>query len=107
MSGQEVEGIAARFESLEENGRKETETTNEILGRSRRSFKVPRSAMGLEEQVIAAGVVISQPTLSLDELLCILDQIEKLLLKVEQSPTKSKLDALTLLMNALGAEDFV
>lgn len=55
----------------------------------------------LEQQLKEAGKQLSHPPDSVDELLPVLDQVEKLLSKVDQSPKKSMLDALKPLMNAL------
>ncbi|XP_075518268.1 sister chromatid cohesion protein PDS5 homolog C-like isoform X1 [Primulina tabacum] len=65
------------------------------------------SDMELEEQLTAAGNALSQPPSSLDELLRLLDRIEELLSKVEQSPAKSMLTALSPLMDALITEYFL
>ncbi|KAI7752993.1 hypothetical protein M8C21_026734 [Ambrosia artemisiifolia] len=55
----------------------------------------------LEKQLKEAGKQLSRPSDSVDELLRLLDKVEKLLLKVDQSPRKSMLDALKPSMNAL------
>ncbi|XP_075516326.1 sister chromatid cohesion protein PDS5 homolog C-like [Primulina tabacum] len=65
------------------------------------------SDMELEERLTAAGNALLKPPSSLDELLRLLDRIEELLSKVEQSPTKSMLTALSPLMDALITEYFL
>ncbi|KAK9077874.1 hypothetical protein SSX86_006212 [Deinandra increscens subsp. villosa] len=56
----------------------------------------------LEQQLKKAGKQLSLPWNSVvDELLRVLDQLEKLLLRVDQSPKQSMLDALKPSMNAL------
>ncbi|KAI3692100.1 hypothetical protein L6452_31909 [Arctium lappa] len=55
----------------------------------------------LEQQLKEAGKQLSHPPDSVDELLPVLDQVEKLLSKVDQSPKKSMLDALKPSMKAL------
>lgn len=55
----------------------------------------------LEQQLKEAGKQLSHPPESVDELLPVLDQVEKLLSKVDQSPKKSMLDALKPSMKAL------
>ncbi|XP_073053728.1 sister chromatid cohesion protein PDS5 homolog C-like isoform X2 [Primulina eburnea] len=65
------------------------------------------SDMELEERLTAAGNALFQPPSSLDEVLRLLDRIEELLSKVEQSPTKSMLTALSPLMDALITEYFL
>ncbi|KAI3828674.1 hypothetical protein L1987_02782 [Smallanthus sonchifolius] len=55
----------------------------------------------LEQQLKEAGKRLSHPPDSVDELLPVLDQVEKLLSKVDQSPKKSMLDALKPSMKAL------
>ncbi|KAG5601581.1 hypothetical protein H5410_032951 [Solanum commersonii] len=61
----------------------------------------------LEEQIAVAGNKLIEPPSSLDELLRLLDQVESSLSKVEQSPAKSMHDALSPLMKALVANDFL
>ncbi|XP_057803846.1 LOW QUALITY PROTEIN: sister chromatid cohesion protein PDS5 homolog C-like [Salvia miltiorrhiza] len=58
----------------------------------------------LEERLTAAGKSLAQPPSSLDELLPLLDRVEELLSKVEQSPPKTMQNALTPLMKALVME---
>ncbi|KAL6498278.1 hypothetical protein OROGR_028675 [Orobanche gracilis] len=67
----------------------------------------PFSDKELEERLTAAGKSLLQPPSSLDELLPLLDQIEKLLSKVEQSPTQSMHTALSPLMKALVMEELL
>ncbi|XP_071727463.1 sister chromatid cohesion protein PDS5 homolog C-like [Rutidosis leptorrhynchoides] len=55
----------------------------------------------LERQLKERGKQLSHPSDSIYELLSVLDQLEKLLLKVDQSPRKSMLDALKPSMKAL------
>ncbi|KAK9059434.1 hypothetical protein SSX86_022054 [Deinandra increscens subsp. villosa] len=55
----------------------------------------------LEQQLKELGNQLSHPSDSVDELLRVLDQLEKLLLRVDQSPKQSMLDALKPSMNAL------
>ncbi|CAI9290862.1 unnamed protein product [Lactuca saligna] len=55
----------------------------------------------LEQQLKEAGKQLSHPPDSVDGLLPVLDQVEKLLSKVDQSPKKSMLDALKPSMRAL------
>ncbi|KAI3690114.1 hypothetical protein L2E82_48089 [Cichorium intybus] len=55
----------------------------------------------LEQQLKEAGKRLLHPPDSVDELLPVLDQVEKLLSKVDQSPKKSMLDALKPSMRAL------
>ncbi|XP_051137192.1 sister chromatid cohesion protein PDS5 homolog C-like [Andrographis paniculata] len=62
------------------------------------------SGKELEDKLAAAGNNLLQPPSSVDELLSLLDQIEDLLTKVEQSPAKSMQTALSPLMNALLVE---
>ncbi|KAG8375828.1 hypothetical protein BUALT_Bualt10G0140900 [Buddleja alternifolia] len=64
----------------------------------------PLSHEELEERLTAAGNSLLQPP---DELLPLLDRIEELLSKVEQSPAKSMQTALSPLMKALVAEELV
>ncbi|CAI9759701.1 unnamed protein product [Fraxinus pennsylvanica] len=61
----------------------------------------------MEEQLKAAGNRLLQPPDSLDKLLPLLDQIEDLLSKVEQSPVKSIQAALSPLMKALVADELL
>ncbi|XP_012857815.1 PREDICTED: uncharacterized protein LOC105977091 isoform X2 [Erythranthe guttata] len=61
----------------------------------------------LEERLSAAGSSLLQPSTSPDDLLPLLDQIEELLSKVEQSPAKSMQDAISPLMKGLVAEELV
>ncbi|PIN23151.1 hypothetical protein CDL12_04131 [Handroanthus impetiginosus] len=67
----------------------------------------PLSDKELEERLSAVGNSLLQPPSSLDELLPLLDQIEELLSKVEQSPAKSMQTALSPLMKAVVAEELV
>ncbi|KZV53754.1 cyclin-dependent kinase C-1-like [Dorcoceras hygrometricum] len=67
----------------------------------------PLSDRELEERLSAAGNALYRPPSSLDELLRLLDRIEELLSKMEQSPAKSMLTPLSPLMDALIAEDFL
>ncbi|KAL6523871.1 hypothetical protein OROMI_030966 [Orobanche minor] len=67
----------------------------------------PFSDKELEERLTAAGKSLLQPPSSLDELLPLLDQIEKLLSKVEQSPTQSMQTALSPLVKALVVEELL
>ncbi|XP_071730569.1 sister chromatid cohesion protein PDS5 homolog C-like [Rutidosis leptorrhynchoides] len=55
----------------------------------------------LERQLKERGKQLSHPSDSIDELLSVLDHVEKFLSKVDQSPTKSFLDALKPLKNEL------
>ncbi|XP_076942912.1 uncharacterized protein LOC143612948 [Bidens hawaiensis] len=55
----------------------------------------------LEPQLKDVGKQLSHPLDSNDELLLVLDKLEKLLLKVDQSPKKSMLEALRPSINAL------
>ncbi|KAK9067878.1 hypothetical protein SSX86_011989 [Deinandra increscens subsp. villosa] len=55
----------------------------------------------LEKQLKEAGKRLSHPPDSVNELLPVLDEVEKLLSKVDQSPKKSMLDALKPSMKAL------
>lgn len=59
------------------------------------------SDVELEQQLKEAGKQLSHPSDSIDELLRVLDQVERLLSKVDQSPDKSMLDALKPSMKAL------
>ncbi|KAK6140819.1 hypothetical protein DH2020_025436 [Rehmannia glutinosa] len=61
----------------------------------------------LEQRLTAAGKSLLQPPPSPDELLPLLDKIEELLSKVEQSPAKSMQASLSPLMKALVVEDLV
>ncbi|KAL6502122.1 hypothetical protein OROGR_027255 [Orobanche gracilis] len=67
----------------------------------------PFSDKELEERLTAAGKSLLQPPSSLDELLPLLDQIEKLLSKVEQSPIQSMQTALSPLVKALVVEELL
>ncbi|GER31477.1 sister chromatid cohesion protein PDS5 homolog A [Striga asiatica] len=61
----------------------------------------------LEERLTAAGNSLLQPPSSVFELLSLLDQIEELLSKVEQSPAQSMQTALSPLTKALIMEELV
>ncbi|KAG8375987.1 hypothetical protein BUALT_Bualt09G0016200 [Buddleja alternifolia] len=67
----------------------------------------PLSHKEREERLNAAGNKLLQPPSSIDELLPLLDRIEELLSKVEQSPAKSMQTAVSPLMKALVAEELV
>ncbi|KAK4415417.1 hypothetical protein Salat_2649100 [Sesamum alatum] len=78
-----------------------------IKERAKKKTMPPLSDKELEERLAAAGNSLLQPPSSLDELLPLLDRIEELLSKVEQSPAKSMQAALSPLMKALVAEELV
>ncbi|KAL8475229.1 hypothetical protein ACS0TY_031586 [Phlomoides rotata] len=61
----------------------------------------------LEEQLAEAGKTLVSPLPPLDQLRLLLDEIEGLLSKVEQSPAKSMQNALSPLMKALVMEDLL
>ncbi|CAA0841960.1 Unknown protein [Striga hermonthica] len=61
----------------------------------------------LEERLASAGKSLLQPPSSVDELLPLLDQIEELLSKVEQSPVQSMQAVLSPLMKALVMEELL
>ncbi|GFQ06805.1 sister chromatid cohesion protein pds5 [Phtheirospermum japonicum] len=67
----------------------------------------PLSDKELEERLSAAGNSLLKPPSSRDELLPVLDKIEELLQKVEQSPARSMQTALSPLMKALVAEELL
>ncbi|GER51737.1 sister chromatid cohesion protein PDS5 homolog A [Striga asiatica] len=61
----------------------------------------------LEERLASAGKSLLQPPSSVDELLPLLDQIEELLSKVEQSPAQSMQTVLSPIMKALVLEELL
>ncbi|XP_076936673.1 uncharacterized protein LOC143603892 [Bidens hawaiensis] len=64
-------------------------------------LKMAATDVDLEPQLKDVGKQLSQQLDSNDELLLVLDKLEKLLLKVDQSPKKSMLEALRPSINAL------
>ncbi|KAL3656100.1 Sister chromatid cohesion protein PDS5 C [Castilleja foliolosa] len=68
---------------------------------------LPLSDKELEERLSAAGNSLLHHPSSPDELLPLLDQIEELLQKVEQSPARSMQTALSPLTKALVAEELL
>ncbi|OAY65887.1 Sister chromatid cohesion protein PDS A [Ananas comosus] len=62
---------------------------------------------GLEDRLRKIGDRLRSPATSVEELLPLLDRAERLLLKVEQSPSQSMINAIRPAMNALVAEELL
>ncbi|PSS17729.1 Sister chromatid cohesion protein PDS5 B-B like [Actinidia chinensis var. chinensis] len=61
----------------------------------------------LEEQLVEAGNKLLHPPSSVDDLLILLEQVENILSSVEQSPSESMRNALSLSVKALVANNFL
>ncbi|XP_026411646.1 uncharacterized protein LOC113306938 [Papaver somniferum] len=61
----------------------------------------------LQDQLKEAGKKLLKPPLSVDQLLPLISEVEALLLKVDQSPSKSMQKAISPLVRALAADDLL
>lgn len=70
-------------------------------------LEMAKEAKTLEERLLEVGERLASPPSSVDELYSLLDVIDSLVSRVEQSPSQSMLDALQPLMKALAVKDFL
>lgn len=70
-------------------------------------LEMAKEVKTLEQRLLEVGERLASPPSSVDELYSLLDVIDSLVSRVEQSPSQSMLDALQPLMKALAVKDFL